>query len=51
MNRAVAGFGLVLFLALPGAAWLVERRRARQLAHRLENTPGRVEDVLQPPSI
>ena len=44
-------FGAGLFLALPGAAWLVERRRARQLAHRLGNTPGRVEDVLQPPSI
>jgi len=43
-------FGTGLFLAVPGAAWIVERRRSRRLAHRLENTPGRVEHVLQPPS-
>ena len=43
-------FGASLCLAAPGAAWLVELRRARRLAHRLENTPGRVEHVLRPPS-
>ena len=42
-------FGAGLFLALPGAAWLVERRRSRQLVHRLENTPGRVEQVFNRP--
>jgi len=42
-------FGGSLFLAVPGAAWLAELRRARRLAHRIGNTPGRVEHVLQPP--
>jgi hypothetical protein len=42
-------FGASLCLAAPSAAWLVELRRARQLTHRLEHTPGRVEHVLRPP--
>ena len=39
-------FSIVTFLAAPACSWVVERRRERQLAHRLQYLSDRGADVV-----